>query len=208
MTMLTRLALLCLCFGTTLQAADSGIGLLYLERVFDESRIIEYRAGEMQSQASQVNEFLGQVDGEVQRLEESIQLYHPSQPQHQQQRERIEVLKLRRKLFIEHHQPRLVAMEAELIKASYREMREHLATFAQANGLTLVLLTSEPTLASARLRDLQLELAAYNVLYHDESSDITTAFLAYLDEVLPAIPEAAEAATPPAGPAAPVIIEE
>lgn len=204
---LLALVVLGLAAPAQLTAADSGASVLYLSRVFEESRIIDYRANEMKVAANTVNETVQTIDSELERLEEAIQLYHPSQPQHRQQNELIEILKLRRKLFLEHHQPRLIAMEAELIKASYHEMREHLAAFAQREGLGLVILANEPQLASQRLRELQMELAAYTVLYHSDNSDVTGRFLTYLDEVLPPVPElpSDDAAAAPAGPAAPVI---
>jgi len=159
------------------------VGVLYLERVFDESRLVEMRSDELRQAGGAVKAQVDQLNQEIDRKQSELSTYHSSTEKHQALKDEIELLALRRKLYVERHKERLDVMELNLLRQSYLDIRLLLNEYCDKQGIAMVFLAPSGNLQASRPEQLQLRLATQNILYHRAGLDITDAFLAYLDEI-------------------------
>ena len=186
----------CLAVAT---AAESKIGVLYIERTFEGSAMVQQVQQGLKAKADQVGAQIEEINGKLE-----MESTPESSPAHLQANEQFEVLRLRRKLFLERSQKALLGLEVQQLKKCYLKIREVLQDFARDEGYSLVLMAPLPEVSAQRVQDLNLELATHSVLFHQDSMDITEAFTAYLNERASSLGEAdeAEAETEAAGAAA------
>jgi Skp family chaperone for outer membrane proteins len=165
-----------------LPAADTTIGILYVERVFEQSVAISSVRDELKTRAEKVQAAINQLNDEAEALKAELDIQPKNSPAHHATLEKIEVLRLRRKLFIERNQNALRALEVEQIKQAYGDMRKHLVTFCSDRGISLALLGSQSELGASSLQELNLELATHSVLYHAPYLDITDDFIVFFND--------------------------
>jgi len=191
--------LLCLACLGPLVAADSSIGILYIERVFEESTAINDVRKQLHAQADKVKGNIQQMSDEIDATQAELETLPAGRPARFAVADKLEVLRLRRKLYAERHQELLRQVEVDLLKSAYTRLREHLATFAEERGISAVLLGSRDQLGASNLQELNLELATHSVLYHAPYLDISDDFLTYLEQNLDLSPETIESPAPGPG---------
>lgn len=163
-----------------LPAADK-VGVLYIERTFEGSEMVQRVQQGLKSKAEGVGAQVDGINDELKKLQAELESTPQSSPAFLQAKEQFEVLKLRRKLYLERSQEALHGLEVQRLKASYLKIREVLAEFAAAEGYDLVLMAPLPEVRAQGVQQLNLELATHSVLYHSEAMDITEAFTSYLN---------------------------
>lgn len=184
-------ALLAAICASGLGAAEPDIAVVYVERVFENSTMVRELQQDLQKKASQVNAMLDKISGELEALQDELDTLPESAPAHAETKERFEVLRLRRKLFVERSQKALQNEEVKRLKASYLRMREQLDAYATEQGYRLVLMAQPPQARAQHIQELNLELATHGVLYHAPDFDITEGFTAYFNAHSPSLEPAA-----------------
>jgi len=182
-----RILLLTTCLLTcALGAADPDkVGVLYIERTFESSTLVQGIQKDLSSKAGKVGAQIEAINGELEKLKAELESLPESAPAFLQTQEQFEVLKLRRKLYIERSQKLLHQAEVEQLKEGYQAIREALAEYAEAKDYDLVFMAPLPEIRAQRLQELNLELATHSVLYHRDDMDITDDFTAWLNETTP-----------------------
>lgn len=178
-------------------AAGPKVGIIYLERVFEESLLVRRNSSDLTETARSVKQTVDEMTEKLERTKSEMQTYHPSQEKYQEFEEQLELLRLKRKLYVQRKQEELDQRELELLKESYQAIKAQLADYCADHGLALVFLAPSPALHSQRVNELRLELATHTILYHEDHLDITDAFIAYANERAPsADPPAPDASSP------------
>lgn len=180
-------------------AAEGKIGVLYIERTFEGSEMVRGVQAELKRKAEQVGAQLDQIAAKLEELKAEIESTPASSPAHMQAQEQFEVLRLRRKLFLERSQEALHGEEVLKLKASYLKIREVLAEFAREEGYQLVLMAPLPEITAQGVQQLNLELATHSVLFHSDAMDITDAFTAYFNDTVSTLDQDKVDAVAPAG---------
>ncbi|MDA3963188.1 MAG: OmpH family outer membrane protein [Planctomycetota bacterium] len=171
----------------SLNAAETSIGIVYVERVFENSTMVQQLQTDLKAKAEQVAAVIDKITKELDDLKDELETLPQSAPAFAEKKEKFEILRLRRKLFLERSQKALQGEEAARLKASYMSMREHLSTYAKSKGLGLVMMAPLPEIRAQRIQELNLELATHTVLYHEPQFDITADFTSFLNAQTPAI---------------------
>ena len=155
------------------------MGVIYLERVFEQSNLVAHRSAELRALGRDVQARLEAMSEELQGLETELRIRPTSHPRYPEFREQFEVAKLRRDLYREHQAERLQRREMELLRQSYEDLRQLVQEFAVAENLQLVLFTSDADLEAGSVQGLRLQLGQRAVLYHRPEMDVTQAFIAF-----------------------------
>lgn len=189
--------LFALLFAVAGLVAAERIAVIDLESVFSESQLVEVRSQQLREMAAAARTTMEERAKEVSSLETETKIRPKSHPKYAEYKERLEIAKLKAKIFAENQQELINQRELELLRSSYQDMRLLLADFARERQLSLVLLVNSGGLNATRVPELRLELAQRSVLYHAPELDLTKEFLAFADGRF-----VAEEAVPAAGPAA------
>ncbi len=172
------LALLSVAFH--LGAVENGrFGVLNLEKVFDQAKLVTNRSGELRKQSQEVQEALASRQQELNRLADEVKILPPTHPRFAEKKEAFQVKRLRFELFKERSKERIEQLEADLMKQSYKELRALLAEYAAAKNFLLIFLNPSPDLNSAQAREVRLEISLRTVVYYDDRLDITADFIAF-----------------------------
>lgn len=163
-------------------AAELKVGVLRLEDVYTEADFVAAATEQLQTQATQVNQTMEELVGQIENQEKLIAIEQKGTQAHYQAQEKLEVLKLRHKMYFENQKRRLDAAEISMLGAAYERITEELAAFAKAQELDLVLKSSPGRIGSRNITDFRNEVAAHSVLFHQDSLDITKPFVAFLNE--------------------------
>lgn len=126
------------------------------------------------------------MDDQITRLESSLQLARGNRDKYVELQEQFETAKLRKTLFEKRTAGDLDRQHGTLIKAVFTGMRQNLAVYCKEKGIMLVLLAPDPDLMGGQASQVQVQLGFQTALYWDPSTDITDAFLAYLNQKMPA----------------------
>jgi len=126
------------------------------------------------------------MDDQMTRLESSLQLARGNRDKFNDLQEQYETAKLRKTMFEKRTAGDLDRQHGTLIKAVFTGMRQNLAVYCKEKGIMLVLLAPDPDLMGGQASQVQVQLGFQTALYWDPSTDITDAFLAYLNQKMPA----------------------
>ncbi len=181
-------------------AAAPKIAVLRLEDLMGSAKVFTIGMDKVKKSGAEANAQVKAMDEDLQKLEGQMQVLKQGSPKFSEANEAFETLKLKRKLFIDRVTADIDHTRVVLIRQVFAGMREKLAAFCKERGIMIVHLAPNPDLGAPSATEIQVQLGFQTVLYFDPSTDITDAFLAYLDKNLTPESLAAEdaKAVPPA----------
>lgn len=202
--------LLLICVGLVhAEAKNSGpVGILNLDEVFRNGKIFTSRMDQLKQAKAQAEADLKSMEEQEKQLRGSLDIINKASERYAKIEEDLEVLKVRRKLFVERTRSDWERKQAAVIKEAYNQMRSYIKAFATERGLKLVQVAPSENLAS-NMQDLNMQISFQSVLYYDESLDITGPFISFINSRFAADQGAAEQPAdkpePPADPLKPTV---
>jgi Skp family chaperone for outer membrane proteins len=208
----------CLAMANAEAKSSGPIGILNLDEVFRNGKVFTVRMDELKQAKAQAEADLTRLEEQEKQLRGSLDIINKSSERYAKIEEDLDVLKVRRKLYVERTRSSLEQKQAAAIKDSYMQMRAHLKAFSAERGLKLVQVAPSEQLSST-IQDLNMQISFQSVIFYDETLDITAPFISFMngrfaadqaasDQDAPAKPaegqaaEAAKAAAPEAPAAA------
>jgi hypothetical protein len=135
---------------------------------------------ELKQAKAQAEADLKSMEDQEKQLRGSLDIINKSSERYAKIEEDLEVLKVRRKLYVERTRSTLEQKQATAIKESYTQMRAHLKAFSVERGLKLVQVAPSEQLSSA-IQDLNMQISFQSVVYYDETLDITAPFISFMN---------------------------
>lgn len=175
--MLTTILMLA---ASLLAAVD--IAIVRLEAVYSKANFLNVATARLQEQANTVNDQMDDIRAQIENQQKIAKVAKKGSPEHFQATEKLEVLKLRQKMFFEHQKRRLDAAEIAMLKRGYTKISEELKVYAKDKGIKMVQQASPTTMASRNIAEFRVELATLTVLAYDDSLDITDDFIVFLNQ--------------------------
>ena len=163
------------------KGAAPKIAVLRLEDVLRQSKSLLAGMEGWKKQLAEAQASITAIDEQLKRLDGQLQVIKPDSENFGKLQEELEILKLKKKVGYDRAGAELDRRKVALVKESFKQMHQSLATFCQERGIMLVHLTPDPTLGAPNFNDVQQELGMKTVLYFDPALDVTDAFIAYLN---------------------------
>lgn len=205
---MTRLALIALALlAPCVASAADNLAVVYLDRVFEESKLVSQRSAQLRDSARVASEALAALAEEVKNLKTEVEIRPPTHPKYAEYKERLAVSELRFKMAQERFQITIGRKETELLKQSYQDMRTLIAVFAAERSLDLVLMVPSPEINANNVQGMRIELGQRTVLFHRESLDRTDDFVAFANARFVSAEPSGEQPTTVPGVTAPVTPE-
>lgn len=170
---------------TSAPAEDAKAGprivALRLEEVIRTCKQYASRTESLGQEQGEAKKTLKEMDEQLQQLGNQLQVLAKTNERFAKTQEEFEVLKLKQKLFAERAQNSIERRHVAIIKETYGVLRQLLKEFCKERGIQLVHLAPNPDLKAPSMMEVQLELGLQSVLFADDSLDITTDFIAFVN---------------------------
>jgi Skp family chaperone for outer membrane proteins len=186
-----RLILIACCLGSAVgEVKSSGpIGVVNLDEVFRAAKMFAGALDQIKAEQAKADQQFAAFDEQEKQLKNALEVINPGNDRYAKAQEDLEVLRARRKVFIDSYQGRRDQKYAALLREGYQTMRAHLKDYAKENQLKLVFLAPQSDIPEKRkgakmqdyIQDLQMTVSFQSVLYYEDSIDITKGFLSYLN---------------------------
>lgn len=182
-----RVLLLVLCLfssGLTLAGetkAAPKAAVLRLEEALRSCKYYSVRRDGLLSEQVEAKKTLKDMDEQLKQLDNQLQVLPKSNERFAKVQEEFEVKKLQQKMFAERISGTIDRRHLAIIKESYATLRQLLKEFAKERGLALVHLAPDGDLKAPTMPEVQLELGLQTVLYFDESLDVTSDFIQFVN---------------------------
>ncbi|MBA3684071.1 MAG: OmpH family outer membrane protein [Planctomycetes bacterium] len=172
------------------------IAVVNLEAVINNAQLFTTRMEKIKKDGAEAETRLDDLEKQEKDLKGRLDLMPKTNADYRKVQEELEVLRTRRKLFLENTRSGIERQQGLLLADCYEQVRAHLKTFCVDRGLKLVHLAPQARLHAAPLQDMLNQLGQQALLYYDDSLDITEPFLAYLNARFAADGGEAALATP------------
>ncbi len=186
------------------------IAVVNLEAVINNAKLWTSRMEKIKKDGAEAEARLDELEKQEKDLKGRLDLMPKTNSDYRKVQEDLEVLRTRRKLFLENTRAGIERQQGQLLADCYEQVRAHLKIFCAERGFKLVHLAPQARLHQAPVQEMLNQLGQQALLYYDDSLDITEPFLAYLNARFAAdgaeakLPEADAALAPAPAPAEPV----
>lgn len=165
--------------GEAKNAAAQTIAVLRLEDAIRTSKLYVSKLDGLKKEKSDIETQLKTLEEQQKQLDSKLQVLSPTKEEYAKAQEESEVLKVRYKIIAERNSNALQRRHAEVLKACYTMLHEHLKEYCKDNNIGFVGLAPNGDQNAQGMPDLQLQLGLQCVLYYDATLDITEKFVAY-----------------------------
>jgi Skp family chaperone for outer membrane proteins len=179
MRTLLALVAVCCCVLSAADAAFPKLAVLRLDDVMRQSKVCNAALDANRKLKSEAEAKLGDMDKEIQQLDNALQLMDVKHEKHAETSERLALAKFKQKQYFERMKADIDRKTLAGLRDSFTAVRGHLKDFCAERGILLVAQVPQPDLVQSSLSEATLQLGLQSVLYADASLDITDPFLAY-----------------------------
>jgi Skp family chaperone for outer membrane proteins len=168
------------------------VAVLRLQEVINNCKYYSTRVEGLQQEQNEIKKTLKEMDEKLKQYDNQLGVLAPTNERYPQIQEESKLLELKFKLTRDRSMGAIDRRHAAIIKETFGILRQHLKDYSKERGIQMVHLAPNGELKAPSAAEMGLELGLQSLLYFDESLDITTEFIQFVNAKYAAEKPAAE----------------